>query len=230
MPRVPITFPTHPAAILPLKLWRPRWFDGVALALGSLTPDLGYLPDGSGLPTWPFSHQPAGLAGWCLPLTLIGCPLVRRAAPVLAANLPAGGPFALRDYGALRVAGHAWWVTVLSALLGAASHLLLDAAEEVSPVLELAGYLVGVPVILALMLVIGRRRLIRAWHGPAPEPVRRPRLFWTVAALVPVPGIIATLLLPTYPWHTSGIRILTALAAGLLVAAFVVRRRPAPAG
>jgi hypothetical protein len=34
MPRVPMTFPTHPVAVLPLKLWRPRWFDGVALVLG----------------------------------------------------------------------------------------------------------------------------------------------------------------------------------------------------
>jgi len=39
---VPLTFPSHAAAIAPLKLWRPRWFDGVALVVGSAAPDFGY--------------------------------------------------------------------------------------------------------------------------------------------------------------------------------------------
>src|SRR5689334_8456525 len=78
---VPSTFPTHPAGILPLKLWRPHWFDGVALALGAASPDVAYLVDGSGLPVWPLSHQLHGLIIFCLPVTLLGCFLVRRAAP-----------------------------------------------------------------------------------------------------------------------------------------------------
>ena len=36
---MPATFPSHAAAVLPLKLWRPRWFDGVALVVGSMAPD-----------------------------------------------------------------------------------------------------------------------------------------------------------------------------------------------
>ncbi len=92
---MPLTFPSHPVAVIPLKLWRPTWFDGVALVLGSMAPDIAYALDGSGLPVWPFSHEPAGLLGWCLPVALAGAWTVRRAAPVMATHLPSGGWFAL---------------------------------------------------------------------------------------------------------------------------------------
>jgi hypothetical protein len=111
-------FPTHPVAVLPLKLWRPRWFDGVALVLGSMAPDLAYALDGSGWPVWPFSHEYAGLFGWCLPITVVGCWIVRPAAPVLAAHVPL-----LAD---LRPVSPRWWITGSSALVGATSHLALD--------------------------------------------------------------------------------------------------------
>lgn len=117
---MPSTFPTHPVAVLPLKLWRPRWFDGVALALGSMAPDAAYVLDGSGLPVWPFSHEPLGLIGWCLPLTVLGTWMLRRATPTIAVHLPNGGSFALRDYGAIGAARHRWWITAISALIGAA--------------------------------------------------------------------------------------------------------------
>ena len=222
-----MTFPSHPIAVVPLKLWRPRWFDGVALVLGSFSPDLAYLVDGSGLPVWPFSHQLAGLVGWCLPLTLAGCWLVRRAAPIVAAQLPAGGPFALRDYGALRESGHAWYITVLSALLGAASHLVLDGLEAWVPAIEHPGHVVGALAMGGLAAVIGRRRLVRRWHGEAPAYERRRGLFWGVAAIVALPGIAVTPLLPAAALlHTSGVRVLTSLAVGLLVAAAVVSAAP----
>lgn len=37
-PPVPLTFPSHAAAVMPLKPARPRWFDGVALVAGSTAP------------------------------------------------------------------------------------------------------------------------------------------------------------------------------------------------
>jgi hypothetical protein len=220
MRAVPMTFPSHPAGILPLKLWRPRWWDGVALVLGSMSPDLAYLVDGSGLPVWPFSHQVAGLVGWCLPVTLLGCLLVRGAAPIVAAHLPRGGRFAFQDYGAIRSSGHPWPVTVVSALVGAASHLVLDAVEQRFPVLELPGHLAGAIAIVAFGLVIGRRRLVRQWHGDPPAVGARPGLFWTVAAVVALPGLAVTPFLPAaFLFHTTGVRVLTALAVGLLAAA-----------
>ncbi|WP_367319789.1 DUF4184 family protein [Streptomyces sp. HUAS ZL42] len=39
---MPLTFPSHAAAVMPLKIRRPHWFDGVALVVGSTVPDLPY--------------------------------------------------------------------------------------------------------------------------------------------------------------------------------------------
>jgi hypothetical protein len=228
---VPSTFPAHPAGILPLKLWRPRWFDGVALVLGAASPDIAYLVDGSGLPVWPLSHELHGLILFCLPVTLLGCLMVRRAAPAVAAHLPSGGPFALRDYGALRTSGHRWWITVTSAIIGAASHLVLDGLEAWFPAIEYPAHLVGLVVMTALAVVIGRRRLVRRWHGEAPGVLRQPVRFWSVVVAVALPGLAVTPFLPAaFLPHTTGVRVLTALAAGLLAAAAVTgRRRPVPA-
>ena len=130
--------------------------------------------------------------------------------------------FALRDYGELRFSGHPWPVTVLSALVGAASHLVLDGVEQRFPVLEYPGHLVGAVALVGLALAIGRRRLIRRWHGDPPPVTRRPGLFWTVAAVVALPGIAVTPFLPAaFLFHTTGVRVLTALAAGLLAAALL---------
>jgi hypothetical protein len=37
---MPLTLPTHPIAVVPLKMWRPGWFDGVALVVGAVAPDV----------------------------------------------------------------------------------------------------------------------------------------------------------------------------------------------
>jgi hypothetical protein len=198
----------------------------VALVLGAASPDIAYLVDGSGLPVWPLSHELHGLILFCLPVTLLGCLMVRRAAPVVAAHLPSGGPFALRDYGALRESGHAWWVTVTSAIIGAASHLLLDGLEAWVPAIEYPAHLVGLIAMVALAAVIGRRRLVHRWHGEAPPVARRPVRFWSVVAAVALPGLAVVPFLPAaFLPHTTGVRVLTALAAGLLAAAVTGRRR-----
>ena len=199
---VPLTFPTHPVAVLPLKLWRPRWFDGVALLLGSMAPDLAYALDGSGLPVWPFSHQYAGLFGWCLPITLVGAWMVRRVAPVLSAHVPVGD---------IRPVGPRWWVTVSSALVGAASHLVLDRIE--APPVE---YVLHVAGVAGLVWYVRRRPRRRT--GP-----RRPLLFWSVVALVTLPAVAVIPFLPAaFLAHTTGVRLLCAVGAGLLVASMVV--------
>jgi hypothetical protein len=94
---MPATFPAHPAAVLSLKLWRPAWFDGVALTLGSMAPDLAYTLDGSWLerpfpgipPLWQLAHSLPWFLAWALPVTLLLCALIRFSAPSLAAHLPA---------------------------------------------------------------------------------------------------------------------------------------------
>jgi hypothetical protein len=216
---MPMTFPSHQGAVLPLKVWRPRWFDGVALAVGAASPDVAYVVDGSGLPVWPLSHQQRGLILWCLPVTLILSWLFRRASAVIAAHLPEGGVLHLRDFGVLRVTRPRWWVTACSALIGAESHLLLDAAGQ-SRVAEWALDAAGGLVTIVTVVHVGRHRLLRAWHGVAPPVTRRPRLFWGTAAVLTVAGLAVLPVLPgAFLAHTTGTRILAVIASALIVGA-----------
>jgi hypothetical protein len=225
---MPATFPSHQAVVLPLKLWRPRWFDGVALCVGAASPDVSYLIDGSGIADWPMSHTVLGLVVWCLPVTVVVGWLYRHAAATVAAHLPAAGPFALRDYGVLSVTGHRWRVTGSSALIGAATHLAWDRLTAPATVLENASHLAGAIATGLCLLHIGRHRLLVRWHGPAPVVTRRPALFWSTAVLVCAAGVAITPALPgAFLPHTTGVRLISAVSLGLLAGAEAVRIRPA---
>ena len=108
-----------------MKTWRPEWFSGTALVIGSIAPDLEYLeqvrPRATG-----FGHTLPGQFLFCLPITLavvfycnrlrigealaprLGLPMIARAATDIS------GP-----QGTFKV--------VTSALAGSFSHLALDA-------------------------------------------------------------------------------------------------------
>lgn len=111
---MPLTFPSHAAAVLPFCWARRRWprlgswLDPVALVVGSTAPDLPYLLGWHGKP----AHLPLGLATWCLPMGMVVYlwweALVR----------PAFG------LGPARQAG--WGAVALSLVLGAATHQLWD--------------------------------------------------------------------------------------------------------
>ncbi|GAA2366888.1 hypothetical protein Cme02nite_29510 [Catellatospora methionotrophica] len=221
---MPLTFPSHAALPLPLKLWRPRWFDGVALTVGAASPDLAYALDGSGLPVFPLSHQWPGLVLFCLPVTLAGALLVRRTAAVAAAHLPRRpAALALRDYGVLGTTRPALAVSVVSALLAAASHLVWDRITEPAPVLDLVSTIGGALVALALAVHVGRHRLLRAWHGDPPARPARPVLFWSVAATgTAVAAGVAAQLPGAFLLHTTGARLLIGLALAVTAAAAAV--------
>jgi hypothetical protein len=210
---VPLTVPTHPVAVLPLKLWRPQWFDGVALAVGSTAPDLAYPLDGSGLSVWPLSHQVRGLVLWCLPVTLVLSWLLRRAIPVIAAHLP---PPLIRLSGYGFVGWHRWYVTCGSALIGAASHLALDRLENLSVYVEYGLHVAG---------FAGLAWIVRGLPSEAPPGVpQRWFLFWGVAAAVTVPCLAMMPFLPgAYLVHATAVRLLCFGVAGPVVAAFIVR-------
>lgn len=219
---MPLTVPTHPAAVIGLKLWRPRWFDGVALVLGSMVPDLGYAFDGIDLDLYHFAHSWPGLLGWCLPLTLIGGALVRRAAPTVAAHLPG----AARDFAVVGTSRPAWWVTVLSVLIGAASHLLLDDLEALSLSGEWAGHAAGFVALPVFLATILRRRLLVRWHGDPPAPPPRSKAFWPFVLAIAVAGVAAIPFLPgRLLVHTSGIRGMAAFGVALLAASWAMPRR-----
>ncbi|WP_144120055.1 DUF4184 family protein [Catellatospora sichuanensis] len=225
---MPLTFPSHAALPLPLKLWRPRWFDGVALTVGAASPDLAYALDGSGLPVFPLSHQWPGVILFCLPVTLAGALLVRRSAAVVAAHLPRWpAALALRDYGVLGTTRPAFAVSALSALLAAASHLVWDRLTEPAPVLDLASTVGGALAALALAVQVGRHRLLRAWHGAPPARPVRPGLFWSVATTVTAASAVVAAQLPgAFLPHTTGARLLLGVALGLGAAAAATTLAP----
>ena len=125
---MPLTFLSHQAVILPLKIRAPQLTSGTALVLGSISPDVEYLLHG--YPTGTVSHTWPGLFTFCLPVTLVLFWVVTRiiAEPV-AAHLPQGGEFQLRAYGVIRHQpsdGRHWAIVAVSGLIGAASHIVLD--------------------------------------------------------------------------------------------------------
>lgn len=224
---MPLTLPTHPIAVVSLKLWRPRWFDGVALVIGAVAPDLGYATYGFGqtVPT----HNLLALLWWGLPVTLVAVRLVRWAAPVIAAHLPAAGPLRLRDYGVLGIVRHPWYVTAFSAWIGSFSHIVWDSfthpgyftvlQREVWPgtpwwsLLSDASNLVGFAAGTLLVVHTGRSCLIRQWHGPPPRTTPRPFTFWSVVAVTLASGLTVAVVHPV-DW-VAGQAIRVMLIAGL---------------
>ncbi|MEV6925764.1 DUF4184 family protein [Dactylosporangium sp. NPDC051485] len=234
---MPSTLPTHPLAVLPLKLWRPRWFDGVALATGACAPDYAYALDGIGVRIP--GHTIPALLWWCLPTAVATAWLIRRGAPGVAAHLP----WWLRDYGVLARVRHRWYVTAWSALLGAISHLLWDLVTHPGPVaawwaVRRVSDAMGLVLMPLLIWYVGRSHLLRRWHGEPPAVARRPARFWGVAAAVCVAGaLVIGELRADYAdhLHVLGVRVFAAVTLALLAGAFAVQsagvddRSPAPA-
>ena len=242
---MPATFPSHAAAVLPVKLWRPAWFDGVALVIGSTAPDLGYPL--AGVVPLPDTHELPALLWWNLPVTLAPCWLVRRLAPDVAVHLPARW-FALPDYGVLGRVRHRWYVTVWSALLGAGSHILWDGfthnpavggwaarripflSHEALPgwpwwyLLQHLSTLFGGVVAIALFARIGRYRLVREWHGDPPPAHRAPGRFWPAAAAALAAYALSWPVLPyAFAPHVQVVRLYWALGIGLVAGAVLAR-------
>jgi hypothetical protein len=243
---MPSTLPTHPLAVLPLKLWRPRWFDGVALVAGAAAPDTAYAFDrltfhGRRLPVprhavheWGYSTEHLlGAVWWSVPMALLIAWLIRLGAPVVAAHLGRPGGWA-RDYGVLGRVRHRWWITVSSAAIGVASHLLWDLVTHPGP---MASWFVirqtsDYSALLLMPLFIwyaGSRRLLRQWHGVPPRAGRSPGLFWPVTAAVFAGGAAVTWHLGYHGPHIVGVRLITSLMLGLLAGAAAVAATTRPA-
>ncbi|MET8361904.1 DUF4184 family protein [Micromonospora sp. NPDC005171] len=243
---MPLTFPSHPGAVLPLKLWRPRWFDGVALTTGAIAPDVRYAFLGFG-PDWQ-SHTASALVWWCLPVALLGAWLIRASIATIAAHLPNLGPLALGDYGVLTKVRHPWQITAGCAMVGAASHIGWDHMthtvawlrivfdiewSQVSGVAwwtvsDIASSLLGALATVGVAVVVGRRRLLRAWHGKPPLVLTHPRIFWSVVGGVSSIGYTLTPLMPAAELPSATIvRLLCVTASALLAAAMAVQARNA---
>jgi hypothetical protein len=221
-----------------LKLRFPDRFDGVALVLGAAAPDLGYVLAGIAEPP---SHAWHSLLWFHLPVVTALAWVVRGAAPAVAAHLPGR----LRDYGVIGAVRHPLLVTAYSGVLGALTHQLWDAvthpymlffgpsaylpamhATAVAGlpwwrVVQLLSEVVGAVVTIGLIVHIGRKDLLRTWHGPPPWSPQRRSVFWPTAILSAAALATASLALPGNDigiWIV-GARWLGAGVLGLLVAA-----------
>jgi hypothetical protein len=231
---MPLTFLSHQCPVVALKLARPRWFDGVALVIGSMAPDFPYVLSGT---AWEFdAHGPVGLVAFAL--------------------LPSCGPLRLRDWRVLAARRPTAWITASSALLGAASHSLWDTftherrfgarlfpilreraltlgATPVSyaRVLQYLGHVVGALVTLALLRHIAREGHVARWYGAAftrlpqePAPTRHRALLAAVLA-----GCAAVGCAWGVGANTSGfvLRVAAAMALGLTAVSIGLRDHPA---
>ncbi|GIE29481.1 hypothetical protein Ait01nite_025260 [Actinoplanes italicus] len=78
-------------------------------------------------------------------------------------------------------------------------------------IVRLLSEIVGVAVTTAVIVHIGRRRLLAAWHGTAPARTPRPLLFWSSVSLSAVVLAAASSMLPG---NDIGIRIVGARGMG----------------
>jgi hypothetical protein len=212
---VPLTFPSHAAAVLPLKLWRPRWFDGVALVIGSGSPDYVYAIDGY---LRVDAHTWWGIVWFCVPATMALSALCRLGAPSVAthlARLPGLRAFAVGDYAALGWHRHRFLITLSSAAIGAVSHRLWDlfthpslddgatrvafvndvviGGQPLWHILQHTSTILGGLGAGWMFWRIGRTRRL---HEPGlPASTYRPRRFWWAAGLTWSIGLVVQPLL-----------------------------------
>jgi len=181
---MPLTVPAHQLAMLPVKLAWPRYTDATAMCIGSAAPDLGNAVVGGG------NHGLASIM-FSVPFTLIMSALIRwRAGAGVFANLPDLGPFRVHSYRVIVTRRPAWWITLLGACFGVATHILIDAFTHAGrwgatwvglndhlltlPIrgdlsearaLQYVGHTLGSLAAALLILHIGRGRLLERWYG-----------------------------------------------------------------
>jgi hypothetical protein len=243
---MPFTFFAHQVFVVPLKVWKPNWFDGTALCIGSMAPDFAYALYGTRLAF--ASHTLLAQWTWTLPVTVAATFCLRRCvAQPLGSQLPEPLSSEVR---ALARSRPAFAVTAASAVLGGLSHIFVDAfthphgwafdrfallRREFMPgvtlaeMLQAVGHSFGTLLGLWLFAWIVRERCISRWNrtgaGTGREHASEP-WFWPFlagGALLAVPA--------AYSAAISGgglpvaiIRAACILAMVLMVATLRVRR------
>ena len=142
----------HPAAILPLRRYCPRYLNFPALIIGSLSPDVGYFFGHFRLGE--FSHRLLpGSFGFCLPVGLVLVLVFYIARLPVVGILPSSHrrvflPLCQRPDGSP-------FLIVISLLIGAWTHLFLDSFTHPD------GWLVQcLPVLQVPVLPVGQHRLM----------------------------------------------------------------------
>lgn len=202
---MPWTF-SHPAAVLPLRRFTPKPLDFAALAIGSMTPDIGYSIDRFDLAN--FAHTLPGSFLACLPSGMIMLSIFYLFAkpvcylfpsPHRETLLPRCPSFPLQPA--------RWAILLFSLLLGAWTHNFWDAFTHEHgwfvariPLLQQQAFQIGSTTVYVFLLlqelstVAGTAILVvayRSWlrhHRPHPlaicSPDRWRYLFWILLAAV----------------------------------------------
>ncbi len=185
---MPWMLPSHQAPVLPLKRWRPGWFSGLGLVLGTLAPDLAFVLtlDENGAP---LSHTAVGVVLVALPLVLVLHALATTLVfPWLLPRLPGGAPLHLHALARSRPAtdGRSMARVAASGLLGAATHVFIDGfthgdhsgwAVPLLPVLANPVFPFGIPLydVLQVILTVALGAIaLREWRR--------------IASALPLPG------------------------------------------
>lgn len=200
---VAMPFPlAHPAAILPLKRFCPRYLSLGALIIGSIVPDVAYLSGPLRLDE--FSHTFVGSFGFSLPVGLLSVWLFYGFRQQVVGWLPDAQrrllmPLCQRPVPSLAV-------LVISVLIGAWTHLLWDSFTHSH------GWLVKrSPLLQAQLMQFGHHRLLLCL------------LLWYLSSFV---GVVCLCLAyekwlrsadPSAPSPGSQMRLRNALLAGLLL-------------
>lgn len=144
----------HPAAVLPLRRYCPRFLSFPALIVGSLSPDLGYVF--GKLKVDEFSHRLIGSIGFCLPAGAIMLVLFYGVLLPAVERLPSRyrqmvPPMSLKPLGAPTV-------VLLSLLVGAWTHLMWDSFTHKN------GWFVQHLPLLQTPLVVVAGHSVRVFH------------------------------------------------------------------
>ena len=232
-----------------LKMARPRWFDGTALCVGSMAPDIAYSVSGY---LHVDTHDSDGLWQVDLPLALLVTFLVRwGAASVAAGHLPDLGGFRLHSWRVLHRRWPKWWLTVASCALGTLTHVALDSfthpgragvrwlgyddvefhlwgvVEPLASVFQLIGHTFGSMVGLWLLLIIGKRHLLEQWYSA--DDVDRSRHFAvSLAARVVFWGLVAAGIAvgAWWGWNGDSVERVHRPAVGAMFAVFAASALP----
>lgn len=185
---MPVTAPAHQAFALPLKLRWPERFDATALCIGAASPDIAF-----GFAPWIGwrNHDIEGFLFFCLPFTVLAATILRyRGAERLFPYFPDLGPLQLRSYSVIGQRRPGLLVTTISAGVGSANHIVVDAFTHEGrwgstffgldtvvgrlPIrgdmalarwLQYLGHTVGSAIGLLLFIAVTSGGLLARWYG-----------------------------------------------------------------
>ena len=136
---MPITL-AHPAAVLPMRRYCPRFLSFPALVIGSLTPDIAYVFGKANVDE--FSHRLVGSVGFCLPVGLLVVWVFYGLRFPVVRFLPARLRRILLPLCQRPLASPG--IVVVSLLVGACTHIFLDSLTHKD------GWLVGLLPVLQI--------------------------------------------------------------------------------